>query len=99
VNVTITTLNITKEFLKLIDEEFKAPLHAITVFRSNILKEIEDTNVLMPERTPVDVSILDKAPILKLVQSGAGYDYVDLEAGKRKAFLSQMRQVLTSLLL
>ena len=82
--VTITTLNITEEFLKLIDEEFKKPLQAITVLRSNILEEIKDTLVLIPEHTPVDASLLDKAPMLKLVQCGAGFDYVDLEAAKKR---------------
>ncbi len=82
--VTITILNITTEFLKLVDGEFKKPLQAVTVLRSNILEEIEDTIVLIPEHTPVDASLLDKAPMLKLVQCGAGYDYVDVKAAKKK---------------
>jgi phosphoglycerate dehydrogenase-like enzyme len=84
VKVTISTLNITEEFLKIVEEEFKKPLQAITVLRSNILEEIEDTIVFLPEHTPVDTSLLDKAPMLKLVQCGAGYDYVDLEAADKK---------------
>lgn len=87
--ITITTLDITEDFLQIVSEEFKKPLQAITVLRNNILEEIEDTTVLIPEHTPVDASLLDKAPMLKLVQCGAGYDYVDLEAAeKRGVFVS-----------
>ena len=87
--VTIATLNITEDFLQIVSEEFKKPLQAITVLRNNILEEIEDTSVLIPEHTPVDVSLLDRAPMLNLVQCGAGYDYVDLEAAeKRGVFVS-----------
>jgi len=82
--VTIAALNITKGFLKIVEEEFKKLLQAITVLRSNILEEMEDTIVLIPEHTPVNASLLGNAPSLRLVQCGAGYDYVDLEAADKK---------------
>lgn len=85
--VTIAALNITKEFLKIVEEEFKKPLQAITVLRNNILEEMEDTIVLIPEHTPVNASLLGNAPRLRLVQCGAGYDYVDLEATDKKGVI------------
>ena len=85
--VTIATLNISNEICKIVSEEFKNPLQAIIVLRSNILKEIEDTIVLIPEHTAIDTLLLDKAPLLKLIQCGAGYDYVDLDAAEKKGVI------------
>ncbi len=82
--VTITSLYASEELRKIVSEEFKKPLHAIIVYRSKILEEIEDTVVLIPEHSPIDASLLDKAPMLKLIQCGAGYDYVDLDAAKKR---------------
>ncbi len=45
--------------------------------------EIKDADVLIPEHVKVDAALLKKAPGLKLVQTGAGYDNVDLEACTR----------------
>ena len=39
---------------------------------------------MIPEHTPIDASLLDKTPTLKLIQCDAGYDYVDLDADKKK---------------
>lgn len=40
--------------------------------------------VLIPEHIPVNRSLLDKLPRLKLVQTGAGYDNVDIEECTRR---------------
>ena len=45
--------------------------------------ELGDAEVLIPEHIPVDTALLEKAPALKLVQTGAGYDNVDLAACTR----------------
>lgn len=46
--------------------------------------ELADADVLIPEHLAVDAALLEKAPRLKLVQTGAGYDNVDLEACTRR---------------
>lgn len=43
-------------------------------------KELADASVLIPEHVKINTEFLEKAPNLKLVQTGAGYDNVDLEA-------------------
>ena len=42
--------------------------------------ELPDAEVLIPEHMRVDAALLKKAPRLKLIQTGAGYDNVDLMA-------------------
>ena len=46
--------------------------------------ELADVDVLIPEHIRVDAALLEKAPALKLVQTGAGYDNVDLDACTRR---------------
>lgn len=46
--------------------------------------ELADADVLIPEHIRVDAALLDKAPALKLVQTGAGYDNVDVDACTRR---------------
>ena len=41
-------------------------------------QELTDADVLIPEHIRIDDDLLQKAPKLKLVQTGAGYDNVDL---------------------
>ena len=45
-----------------------------------VLQHIKDCHVLIPEHIKVDHSLLSAAPHLKLVQTGAGYDNVDVNA-------------------
>lgn len=45
-----------------------------------MLHHIEDCQVLIPEHITVDHSLLANAKTLKLVQTGAGYDNVDIPA-------------------
>ena len=42
--------------------------------------EISTADVLIPEHVQVNAALLEKAPALKLVQTGAGYNNVDLDA-------------------
>ena len=44
---------------------------------------IQDTDILIPEHIKVDEELLGRAGRLKLVQTGAGYDNVDIEACTR----------------
>lgn len=46
----------------------------------DMLHHIEDCQVLIPEHIQVDPSLLASAKKLKLVQTGAGYDNVDIPA-------------------
>lgn len=41
---------------------------------------MEETDILIPEHIKVDETLLSRAPKLKLLQTGAGYDNVDLMA-------------------
>lgn len=42
-------------------------------------EELKDTDVLIPEHIKVNADLLEKAPRLKLIQTGAGFDNVNLE--------------------
>lgn len=48
---------------------------------------LQDADVLIPEHIPVDESLLDRAPHLRLVQTGAGYDNVDVAACSKRHIL------------
>ena len=43
-------------------------------------QELPNADVLIPEHIKINAALLKKAPHLKLVQTGAGYDNVDVEA-------------------
>lgn len=45
----------------------------------NSVRFLEDAEVVIPEHIRVDAQFLDRAPQLCLVQTGAGYDNVDIE--------------------
>ncbi|WMJ86827.1 NAD(P)-dependent oxidoreductase [Anaerocolumna sp. MB42-C2] len=45
-----------------------------------MLHHIEDCQVIIPEHVKIDRNLLSKAKKLKLVQTGAGYDNVDIDA-------------------
>ncbi|MBQ9330191.1 MAG: 2-hydroxyacid dehydrogenase [Oscillibacter sp.] len=42
--------------------------------------DLSDVEVVIPEHIPIDSAFLDRAPRLRLVQTGAGYDNVDIDA-------------------
>jgi D-3-phosphoglycerate dehydrogenase len=45
-----------------------------------MLRHIEDCQVIIPEHVKIDYNLLSRANKLKLVQTGAGYDNVDIDA-------------------
>ena len=45
---------------------------------------LADAEVLIPEHVSVDAALLEKAPKLRLIQTGAGYDNIDIEACTRR---------------
>ena len=46
----------------------------------NARRELADADALIPEHSPVDAALLEAAPRLRMIQTGAGYDNVDLDA-------------------
>ena len=42
-------------------------------------EELKDADVLIPEHIKINADLLEKAPRLRLIQTGAGYDNVNLE--------------------
>lgn len=69
----ISKSNITKNFPKDWDIVIVPP-------GKEMLHHIEDCQVIIPEHVKVDRNLLSMAKNLKLVQTGAGYDNVDIDA-------------------
>jgi len=60
--------------------QFPGDWHIAIIPADGLAKEIEDADAIIPEGTLIDGPLLAKAKKLKLVQTGAGYDNVALEA-------------------
>lgn len=54
----------------------------------DIDREIATANVLIPELVQVNDALLDRAPALRLVQTGAGYNNVNLDACTRHGVIA-----------
>ena len=63
-----------------IEDTFPEDWELKFVSPAEIGREIGTADVLIPEHVPVDAALLKRAPALKLVQTGAGYNNVDLDA-------------------
>ena len=61
-------------------ESFPCSWNVRIVMPDEAEQELTDADVLIPEHILINDEILQKAPKLKLVQTGAGYDNVDLNA-------------------
>ena len=59
-------------------ESFPCSWNVRIVMPDEAEQELADADVLIPEHILINDEILQKAPKLKLVQTGAGYDNVDL---------------------
>jgi D-3-phosphoglycerate dehydrogenase len=68
----------------MIAAEFPAAWQIVTVPPQSLMDEIGDADALIPEGSPVDVELLENANNLKIVQTGAGYDNVDIEECSRR---------------
>jgi D-3-phosphoglycerate dehydrogenase len=64
---------------QLISRQFPRNCQIVIVPPAGLKNEIKDAAVLIPENSPVEPNILDKAKNLKLIQTGAGYDNVPLD--------------------
>ena len=71
-----------------IRQSFPEAWHVRVVRPSEAERELGDAEVLIPEHIRVDAALLTKAPKLRLVQTGAGYDNVDLAACTRAGVLA-----------
>jgi D-3-phosphoglycerate dehydrogenase len=65
---------------RLIAGQFPADWNLVFVAAKELPTEIEDADVLIPENETIPVPILKNAKTLKLLQTGAGYDNVPIEA-------------------
>ena len=64
--------------------QFPDDWHIAVIPADGLATEIEDTDAIIPEGAVIDGPLLAKAKKLKLIQTGAGYDNVALEACTKK---------------
>ena len=64
---------------RLIAGQFPADWDVVFIGAKELPKEIEDTDVLIPENETIPAAILNRAQRLKLIQTGAGYDNIPIE--------------------
>lgn len=69
---------------RMIAAEFPAGWQIVTVPVQSLPDEINDAEALIPEGCPVHPALLDRAHNLKFIQTGAGYDNVDIAACTRR---------------
>jgi D-3-phosphoglycerate dehydrogenase len=64
--------------------EFPAEWKIDIVPPEKAMKALADADIVVPEHIRVDKAFLDQAPHLKLVQTGAGFDNVDIDECTRR---------------
>jgi phosphoglycerate dehydrogenase-like enzyme len=69
---------------RLIAAQFPAEWHITTVPAESLIDEIGDADALIPEGTRIDIDLLEHAKKLKIIQTGAGYDNVDIAECARR---------------
>jgi hypothetical protein len=69
---------------RMITAEFPADWKIVTVPAQSLVDEIGDADALIPEGSPVDVQLLEHANNLKIIQTGAGYDNVNIAECRRR---------------
>lgn len=72
--------NATPKARQSITSLFPRDWHITIIPADRLAQEIEDADVIIPEGAIIDGSLIEKANRLKLVQTGAGYDNVAIEA-------------------
>lgn len=70
----------TEDTVEKIRNVFPDEWNVVAVFPGEEEREILDADILIPEHIPVNETLLKQAAKLKLVQTGAGFDNVDIEA-------------------
>ena len=69
---------------RLIVSRFPSKWEVVVVSAEQFIETVKDADAVIPEHTIIDAPLLDKAKNLKLVQTGAGYDNVSIEACTRR---------------
>ena len=65
---------------KLMAAQFPGQWDIVTVAADELIHSIDDADVIIPEGAAVDEGLLRQAKNLKLIQTGAGYDNIDIDA-------------------
>ncbi len=73
-----------EEVLAIINEVFPPDWEIYSAETEKRFSIPENTEILIPSHSAVERELLDKVPGLKIIQTGAGYDNVDLEACREK---------------
>jgi D-3-phosphoglycerate dehydrogenase len=60
--------------------QFPKEWKIVTVRAEDLINIIRDADVIIPEGAVIDRRLLEQAKKLKLIQTGAGYDNVDIKA-------------------
>jgi phosphoglycerate dehydrogenase-like enzyme len=68
------------EIKKLMTAQFPGEWEIATVGADELIHAIGDADVIIPEGAAIDSGLLKQAKKLKLIQTGAGYDNVDIKA-------------------
>ena len=74
----------TEDSRKRIVPEFPDDWTIDIAYPEEAVKLMEDADIVIPEHIMIDSAFLDKAPKLKLVQTGAGFDNVDIAECTRR---------------
>jgi len=73
-----------EEIKRLIVSQFPGEWEVVVVSAEQLIEAVKNADAVIPEHTIIDAPLLDKADNLKLVQTGAGYDNVSIEACTRR---------------
>ncbi|MEE4266336.1 MAG: hypothetical protein V2I56_26850, partial [Desulfobacteraceae bacterium] len=69
---------------QLMASQFPPEWHIVVVAPEFLLSEIAEADALIPEGSPIESAHLTKAGNLKIIQTGAGYDNLDIDACARR---------------
>jgi len=69
---------------QVIAAQFPADWQIVTVPAVGLIDEIADADALIPEGTRIEAALLEQADNLKIIQTGAGYDNVDVVQCRRR---------------
>jgi len=64
---------------RMLRAEFPAEWQIVVVPAQSLMNEISDADALIPEGSPVDIELLEHAKSLKIIQTGAGCDNVNID--------------------
>lgn len=70
-----------------ITRQFPIDWHIAVIPAEGLPREIEGADAIIPEGTIIDGPLLEKAKKLRLIQTGAGYDNVDINACTQRGIL------------